>query len=291
MWRGTVRASLGAISFASILSPVFSVHLDAAPPPPVCVGDCDDDGAVRIDELVTAVHVALGSTSTDACAAFECPQTLPGAFISCGIVAVHNALYGCPQAPLPTPTPGFPDDLPTPYTLSTLDEPCGRETGSALLAGVRPEYSAPLIPRPETGWPNALLVTVRLRYEGGPITCYPRYVPPPWSARLLIDERIGLVVEVELDTADGAFAERVQSELKGGHVGGSLSLSRRPEELQGTYRPDLPGYEDVRVGMSGNFWGDWSNGVILQTGQRPGYASEYIPLAYWQPTTDPPSRF
>ncbi|MBX3028296.1 hypothetical protein KF840_25680 [bacterium] len=72
----------------------------------VCVADCNDDGAVLINELVAAVNVALGG-ALSAC---------PGAdangdgqvTINELVNAVSDALYGCgvtPPTPAATPTP------------------------------------------------------------------------------------------------------------------------------------------------------------------------------------------
>ena len=276
-----------AVARAAAVSPTPSPTA-ASTATQFCIGDCNGDGTVRVNELIIGVNVVMGNVELSACPAIECPQLL-GVYISCGIEAVLNALSGCPNAPLVTPTPMPADYFPTPYALSSLDEHCGDETGAGLLAGVRPEYAATLAPRSETGWPDAIPFSLRLTYTGGAITCYPRYVPPPYSKRPVIFEQVGLAMQVEFDTADGRFAEQAETELKGGSRGGTLSFSRRPEEIQGTYRPQLPGYEDVQVGIWGNFFGDWTNGGIGQSGQRPGHASEYIPLAYWQqPKTDPP---
>lgn len=63
-----------------------------------CVGDCNGDGAVRIDELVTGVNVGLGNRPLGDCAAFECPDILGGAIVNCAVAAVNNALLGCPTA-------------------------------------------------------------------------------------------------------------------------------------------------------------------------------------------------
>lgn len=74
----------------------------------VCVGDCDSDGAVHINELIVGVNIALGVTSVSACPAFECPQYVSGVFINCAVQAVDNALLGCRPAtiiPSATATP------------------------------------------------------------------------------------------------------------------------------------------------------------------------------------------
>jgi plastocyanin len=70
-----------------------------------CVGDCTRDGAVTVDELLTMVNVALGTTPVSACAAGD-PDTSGDISINEIVAAVSNALSGCTTtAPTPTPTP------------------------------------------------------------------------------------------------------------------------------------------------------------------------------------------
>jgi hypothetical protein len=59
-----------------------------------CVGDCNNDGMVAINELVLGVNIALGLQSIDVCEAFDCQDTgtVP---INCLIQGVNNALNGC----------------------------------------------------------------------------------------------------------------------------------------------------------------------------------------------------
>ena len=60
-----------------------------------CVGDCDDERQVTIDELVRGVNIALGAFPLSECPSFDCNDT--GAVdISCLVRAVNNALSGCP---------------------------------------------------------------------------------------------------------------------------------------------------------------------------------------------------
>ena len=64
-----------------------------------CVGDCNGDGVVTINELIVGVTIELGGASASACPAFDCDcgsplAMLPG--ICCAIDAVNNALSGCP---------------------------------------------------------------------------------------------------------------------------------------------------------------------------------------------------
>jgi hypothetical protein len=68
-----------------------------------CVGDCDGDGFVEINELIAGVNLELGGDSVGVCPALNC-DTHFGVHIDCLIVAVTNALNGCRQPP-PTPVP------------------------------------------------------------------------------------------------------------------------------------------------------------------------------------------
>ena len=59
-----------------------------------CIGDCNGDGVVTIDELIYGVDLAL--QGGEGCPALECnlPNTLVD--VSCLILGVNNALTGCP---------------------------------------------------------------------------------------------------------------------------------------------------------------------------------------------------
>ena len=62
-----------------------------------CVGDCDANSMVSVDELVRGVDIALGVSPLSECRAFDCNDT--GAVdISCLVRAVDNALSGCPDS-------------------------------------------------------------------------------------------------------------------------------------------------------------------------------------------------
>ena len=70
--------------------------------PSPCVGDCNGDGLITINELITGVLVELGDSPLDACPAIDCEVDLLS--INCVVLAVDNALYGCGQLPTPTQT-------------------------------------------------------------------------------------------------------------------------------------------------------------------------------------------
>jgi hypothetical protein len=74
------------------------------PTPVICVGDCDGNGAVTIDELIAMVNIALGSAPVSTCPAAACLAGFEAPVdITCIISAVNYALSSCPMLP-PTPT-------------------------------------------------------------------------------------------------------------------------------------------------------------------------------------------
>jgi subtilisin family serine protease len=63
-------------------------------PGSVCVGDCDQNGAVTVDELVKAVNIALGHVLLTQCPALDCTGS-GQVLVSCLVAAVGDALNGC----------------------------------------------------------------------------------------------------------------------------------------------------------------------------------------------------
>jgi hypothetical protein len=84
-----------------------------APGPASCVGDCNADGVVTIDELVRLVHLALnGDDSPSICPGNEqwcsAGPVADAVAVTCVVTAVNNALDGCsPSTSRPSPTPTF----------------------------------------------------------------------------------------------------------------------------------------------------------------------------------------
>lgn len=60
----------------------------------ICKGDCDSDGTVTIDELVTGVNIALGLASPELCPALGSGADRP-VTIDDLVSAVQGALNGC----------------------------------------------------------------------------------------------------------------------------------------------------------------------------------------------------
>ncbi len=66
-------------------------------PPIGCAGDCNGDGSVAINELITGVNIALGSAQVSSCPSFDVNGD-GNVAINELIAAVNNALNGCPAA-------------------------------------------------------------------------------------------------------------------------------------------------------------------------------------------------
>jgi hypothetical protein len=71
-----------------------SPSLTPTTPSEVCVGDCDGDGDVMVNELVTMVNIALGSADVSTCLPGD-PNGSGEITINELVIAVNNALNGC----------------------------------------------------------------------------------------------------------------------------------------------------------------------------------------------------
>jgi hypothetical protein len=97
-----------------------------------CVGDCNGDGEVTINELITGVNIALGSQPVSACPAFANDQGVVD--IAQLIKGVNNALNGCPATPTVTTTTTA---VPTVSATATSSPTAtGIPTGTATATGV-----------------------------------------------------------------------------------------------------------------------------------------------------------
>jgi hypothetical protein len=61
----------------------------------LCTGDCNNDLAVRVNELVLGVGIALDRTPLSECPSFDVNRNLMVS-INELVEAVNNALRGCP---------------------------------------------------------------------------------------------------------------------------------------------------------------------------------------------------
>jgi hypothetical protein len=88
-WHVLVRAKQGAGAF-QVTATTF-----AAAPAPACRGDCNGDGAVTVDEMITGVAIALGEADLGACRVLDADGD--GAVtIDELVAAATNLLDDCP---------------------------------------------------------------------------------------------------------------------------------------------------------------------------------------------------
>jgi hypothetical protein len=77
-------------------TPTVTTPTPTDTPIAVCIGDCNGDRAVLVNELITLVNIALGGAPSS-----QCPNGIPPAVsvdIALLVRAVGNALSGCPLA-------------------------------------------------------------------------------------------------------------------------------------------------------------------------------------------------
>lgn len=113
--RGTDARNVAAIEVHRVGARVTGDRIVL--PPPACAGDCNHDGEVSIDELITSVGVAIGQTAVGHCRGGD--RNGDGAITVDELVAaVGSSLAGCPRGhvlPTPSPSPSPPPvAVPTP---------------------------------------------------------------------------------------------------------------------------------------------------------------------------------
>jgi cysteine-rich repeat protein len=115
----TARQLLVATSIALAL---WAGHSDVAAAQ--CAGDCNGDGTVAINELITGVNIALGSAPVASCPSFD---TNGDGMVAINelIAAVNNALAGCVVGPTSTPTPSPTQGITATVTPTRSTSGCG----------------------------------------------------------------------------------------------------------------------------------------------------------------------
>jgi hypothetical protein len=103
-------AVLWALQFGGV-APVAADGIDAGQPATVtCIGDCNGDGKVTIDEIIHGACFLVGACleligSDQPCPALD-PYGTGTVDISVLLVAINNALAGCPQSRPTSTGPG-----------------------------------------------------------------------------------------------------------------------------------------------------------------------------------------
>jgi hypothetical protein len=173
-----------------------------------CIGDCNGDGVVAINELITAVNIDLGLAEVDACPALSCDGAVelashPG--IGCSIAAVNNLLNGCPRGSL--------TDL---LVMTVRIERIPNQPQLGIVASVEYGEGAPLF------------------YAAGcTAQCYPQFL------RAIVFDVVGPSGPVIIDNcgAPTYCAEGFMSLAAHGHLNQVLSVTGTAFEKSCTYEP------------------------------------------------------
>jgi plastocyanin len=116
--RWSVMISLSIAGVMSAPRTVRGLDPTVTPTPtPIvsaCVGDCNDDGAVAVDDLLTMVSIAVGIADVSTCSVGDANGD-GQITIEEILTAVNNALGSCPT-PVPTATP-LPGVTPVTHTV------------------------------------------------------------------------------------------------------------------------------------------------------------------------------
>jgi hypothetical protein len=110
-----------------------------------CVGDCSGSGAVAINDLITMVNIALGSSDVATCGAGDANGD-GEITINEIIAAVNNALTGCPPEATNTPV-----ETATP---TSTPPPTQTATGSPASTGTATATSTPTPTPTQTATPT-----------------------------------------------------------------------------------------------------------------------------------------
>ncbi|MDX2169953.1 MAG: hypothetical protein SF182_22985 [Deltaproteobacteria bacterium] len=155
-----------------------------------CVGDCNGDGEVTVNEIITGVNIALGNTPVQTCPAFD--RNGDGRVdISELIAGVANLLYGCgvtPPTSIPTDTPtGGASPSPTPpATLTATPIPAGTDTASPTpTRTLKPTVTVTRTPTTTLSVCGGVVTTL-------PVLCNLTVVPNPVSRSGTIAFRFGI---------------------------------------------------------------------------------------------------
>jgi len=132
------RLLIGALfAVAYVAMPVSVVPAFAAP----CVGDCNNNGAVAVNELILGVNISLEKRDLSECPGFD--RNGNGVIaVNELILGVNSSLDGCevaptatPSEPVATPTPGCPISAGA-YTLTQVE-------GGTLAVGTIADFPFP----------------------------------------------------------------------------------------------------------------------------------------------------
>lgn len=187
--RGLGRCGAGIGLLMLISHAAAATLLDTAQPTPTptatpCVGDCNGNGVVTIDELIVGVNISLGIAAVAACPAFD-PDHDGRVAVNELIAGVNNSLYGCGVTP--------PTRLPTATVTAT---PTAADTATPTAIDTASATPTPTQAPTNTRTPTATR-TIPASVCGGlvqplPVLCNLTVIPNPVSRSGTIAFRFGV---------------------------------------------------------------------------------------------------
>lgn len=132
-----------------------------------------------------------------------------------------------------------------------------------MLQRVQPEYTADL------AGADTSQLTIELTYRGGKMTCYPEGWIPPGTLPPIGPERLSVEMQAKFVTSDGQFVEAFLTSLDLTPVTEYITFGysvRDQDQLQGTSRADVPGYEHVAVTTYGTLNRETTSGAVSMHG-------------------------
>lgn len=149
-----IRRYFGWRAGALVVGCALGALLANAPAQAQCVGDCNNDGMVAINELITGVNIALGSANVSACPSFDVNNNGMVA-INELITAVNNALSSCPAVNTPTNTVPANTPTDTVVPISTPTDTVAPTHTPTLMAGTATATITETPPLVDTPTPTA----------------------------------------------------------------------------------------------------------------------------------------
>lgn len=136
-----------------------------------CAGDCNDDGMVTVDEILTMVNISLGSQSVGACRAGDANGD-GEVTVDEILTAVNNSLASCPAPPTatatrpPEPTATQPPVEPTATATEPPVEPTATATRTSTEAPPTATATAGNVPTPVGEGVRAAITSAAIAADG-----------------------------------------------------------------------------------------------------------------------------
>lgn len=235
--RSRLRQLVLSIGVSAVLASASLASRASATPSAACVGDCDQDGFVTVDELVRGVNIALGALTVDNCPQFDRDGSNTVSVDEL-IAAVNNALNGCPQDTTPTVPGGTITVPPTatrtatvPPTPSATAQPTTPATPNFIVRGKVLQASGQgggISPAPDADISATIDRNGNGQIDGGEAYTGSADFEGDYSLNLAVAE--GLQVVLEFRSNDSAPLFRTLEASPGGDVMLNVTL-RTAEEL------------------------------------------------------------